>query len=254
MRAFRLVPDTALAAIREAAVQLLGQWSGDWGAPLDDLQIDACRLDSAGLLVPADDWQALGGGWMFKSGDLTSQVASAMGLPAVSTTPSTMSSQTVAQAADDLSIRIAGLLRDATPPPQASGLSQALQAPGHGIVRITLSRGTQVLSLAAEAAAFKAWTPPVHKSPPIRSDRSDDLDAALRTQIASLEVVLGHTELSLADMMDLGPGDVLLLDRRIDQPLLLGAIDGQAELPVHLGRQGDRFAVQLMGPNHADFA
>jgi flagellar motor switch protein FliM len=252
VRAFRLVPDTTISTIREAVAQLLAQWAADWGASLDDLQIDTARLNDTDLAAPADEWQALHGGWMWKNSDLPSHVASAMGLPSVSKaeTPS-MSAQTVAQAADELASRLIGMLRDlrdALSPARASSLSQALHQRGHGMVQITLRRGTAVLSLAADVTAFKAWAPQAIKSAPIRAD---DLDAALRTQVASLEVVLGHTELSLADMMDLGPGDVLLLDRRIDQPLVLSAIEGQAELPVHLGRQGDHFAVQLMGNHHS---
>ncbi|RQP26671.1 FliM/FliN family flagellar motor C-terminal domain-containing protein [Piscinibacter terrae] len=252
VRPFRLVPDTAISAIREAVAQCLAHWAGDWGATLDDIQADVHRFDGNDLAAPTDEWQPLHGGWMWKSSELPSHVASAMGLPAApkTETPS-MSAQAVAQAAADLGTRVAGLLRDlrdASSTVRPPSLSQAAQMPGHGIVHVTLRRGTGVLSLAADVTAFKAWIPQAIKSAPIRAE---DLDAALRTQAATLEVVLGHTELSLADMMDLGAGDVLLLDRRIDQPLVLSAIDGQAELPVHLGRQGDHFAVQLMGHHHS---
>lgn len=252
VRAFRLVPDTAISSIRDAAAQSLAQWAADWGAALDDLQVGAARFHGADLAAPADEWQSLHGGWVWKSSELASHAASAMGLPATpkTETPS-ISSQTVAQATADLATRFAGLLRDlrdASASARPAGLSQAAQAPGHGMVQVTLRRGAAVISLAADVTAFKSWAPQSIKSAPIRAE---DLDAALRTPAASLEVVLGHTELSLADMMDLGPGDVLVLDRRIDQPLVLSAIDGQAELPVHLGRQGDHFAVQLMGHHHS---
>jgi len=252
VRPFRLVPDTAISAIREAASQCLAQWAVDWGATLDDIQLEAHRFDATTPAAPADEWQPLHGGWAWKSSDLPSHVASAMGLPAPQKTEApSMSAQAVAQAADELGTGIAGLLRDlrdASSTVRPLSLSQAAQMPGHGLVHVTLRRGAGMLSLAADITAFKAWTPQAIKSTPIRAE---DLDTAMRTQAASLEVVLGHTELSLADMMDLGPGDVLLLDRRIDQPLVLSAIDGQAVLPVHLGRQGDHFAVQLMGSQHS---
>lgn len=251
-RPYRLVSAGAVSAIGDAAAQALARWSADWGASGAELSVEAKRLDEAGLSAPADEWQPLHAGWIWKGSQLSDEVASAMGLslPAQQDAPS-LSAQTITQAAQDLATQITSLLRDPRETAalqRPADLATAARMPGHGLVIVSLKRGRSTLALIADVTAFKAHTPAAEATTP---PRAADLDAALRTPVATLEVILGHTELSLADMMDLGPGDVLLLDRHIHQPLVLTAIDGQAELPVHLGRQGEHFAVQLMRPHQS---
>jgi len=249
-RPYRLVPASALEAVAEAASQALDQWCADWGASRAELTVDVSRLDECVLPAPPDAWRPLRGGWSFMGSNLAGHVAAAMGLPSPAPSdPPSLSAQTVARAADGLSMQLSGLLRDPrelASPPTLADLPPPGSKPGHGLIIVNVKRGPSTLALVADATAFKSYAPAVTQAV---APKAAELDAALRTQAASLEVILGHTELSLADMMDLGPGDVLLLDRHIHEPLTLVATAGHAELPVHLGRQGEHFAVQLMRPH-----
>jgi len=254
-RSYVLVSGSAVAAISDAATLALGRWAAAWGASGDAFSVDAARLEESTLPAPADEWHPLHAACSWKASGLREHVAAAIGLPASAppaTTEASMSAQCVNQATEDLAAHLTGLTRD---PRELGGRSAANTLPadgapsGRGLVLVSVRRGPVALALVAEAAAFKAQPAAHAASAPAL--KPSELDTSLRVQTASLEVILGHTELSLADMMDLGPGDVLLLDRQIHQPLVLSAIDGQVELPVHLGRQGDRFAVQLMQPHQS---
>ena len=249
-RPYVLVSSSAIAAISEAAVQALGRWAAAWGGSGDALAVDAVRLEDSTLPAPPDEWHPLHAACLWKASALREHVAAAIGLPATASgagVEASMSAQCVSQATEDLATQLSSLLRD----PRELGTRSPTHilliegpATGRGLVLITVRRGLVVMALVAEATAFKSYSRASLAG--ASALKLSDLDTSLRAQSACLEVILGHTELSLADMMDLGPGDVLLLDRHIHQPLVLSATEGQVELPVHLGRQGDRFAVQLM--------
>jgi hypothetical protein len=251
---FVLVPSSAVAAIGEAAREALSRWSASWGANGDTLSIDVIRLEDAALPTPPDEWHALHAGWMWKAAGLSEHVAAAIGLPyssPVEATAASMGMQSVHHAVDALATEIVGLLRDLRDPklPPGSASFPTTAFAGQGLVLVTVRRGLAAFALLARASAFKAQAN--SNIPAAPALKRADLETSLRTQNASLEVILGHTDVSLADMMDLGPGDVLVLDRHINQPLVLSAVHGQVELPVHLGRQGDHFAVQIMRPQQS---
>lgn len=62
-------------------------------------------------------------------------------------------------------------------------------------------------------------------------------------------LVVGGAEVSVPDVASLQPGDVLVLDSRVHDPLELRLPDDHAALPVFLGRLGARRAVQLTVPS-----
>lgn len=252
LRPFALVSESALAAIERAAAEALRQWCEAWGAATEHFSVEALRLDEAQLPAPADEWHALHGARSWKSSALAESVCNAIGLPQPAAGAVSMSAVASEEALADLQSRIAGLLRDLR---SLSGPAASLTWPvprdaaGMGLVLLNVKHGLPLLSMAAQATSFKAHAPA--KPDADAPLKPADLDVALRAQHASLDVVLGHAELSLADMMDLGPGDVLLLDRHIHEPLQLVGGDGRVSLPVHLGRQGEHFAVQLTAPQHS---
>lgn len=252
LRTFALVPASALAAIERAAEESLHRWCEAWGAAPEHFGVEALGLDEAHLPAPADEWHALHGARSWKSSALAESVCTACGLPQPAAGATSISAACTDEALLDLQARLTALLRD---PRTLSGPAATIawpapqRAKGHGLVLVNVKHGLPLLSLVAPATSFKAHGPA--KADADGPLKAADLDLALRAQHASLEVVLGHAELSLADMMDLGPGDVLLLDRHIHEPLQLAGADGRVSLPVHLGRQGEHFAVQLGASQHS---
>ncbi len=65
-----------------------------------------------------------------------------------------------------------------------------------------------------------------------------------QTQV-DLKVILGRANLSLKDLIGLGPGDVIRLDQPIDRPLEL-AVAGRTRFLVRPGRVGRRLAGQVV--------
>ena len=62
-----------------------------------------------------------------------------------------------------------------------------------------------------------------------------------------LQVVvrLGATSLDVADLSRLRPGDVLVLDQRVTEPVFAD-IQGELELTAWAGREGNRQAIQVI--------
>ena len=73
--------------------------------------------------------------------------------------------------------------------------------------------------------------------------------AAFASAQTSVEAVVGRAELSLGDVAHLQPGDVLLLDTRLPDPLSLSIAGGPVALPIALGTRDGARAVQLL-PRH----
>lgn len=70
--------------------------------------------------------------------------------------------------------------------------------------------------------------------------------AAFAAAPASVEAVVGHAEISLADVAQLQPGDVLMLDTRLLDPLALRIAGSGATLAAALGARDGARAVQLL--------
>lgn len=65
------------------------------------------------------------------------------------------------------------------------------------------------------------------------------------------ELIVGRAEIGIPDAAALQVGDVLVLDARIDEPSELRVQDGPIVLHAHLGRVGERRAVQLTAVSNA---
>jgi hypothetical protein len=69
---------------------------------------------------------------------------------------------------------------------------------------------------------------------------------AVELQPVVLEVIAGEAELTLRDLQTLEVGDVIRLDRRLDELLRLGVLGGEAVCSGHLGAAKGHKAVQLL--------
>jgi flagellar motor switch/type III secretory pathway protein FliN len=80
-------------------------------------------------------------------------------------------------------------------------------------------------------------------------ERVKPIVAGLATQQVAVSASLGHCALTIADLANLGIGDVLVLDRATDAPLRL-SIDGTAlrRGKCSVQRDGERLELQLLEP------
>ncbi len=63
-----------------------------------------------------------------------------------------------------------------------------------------------------------------------------------------VEAVVGGAEVELGELSQLAAGDVIVLDRELDDPLLLRLDIGEPVGQIHLGTAGGKKAVQVVGP------
>lgn len=71
--------------------------------------------------------------------------------------------------------------------------------------------------------------------------------AAIRQRRANVEVVLGDAELTLADLANVSVGDVIRLQSRYRDPLLVRSPKGEPLMKANLGSAGACKAIQVIG-------
>ena len=150
-----------------------------------------------------------------------------------------------------------------TPPPRATEpLRITLQRPGHGLVRLSVAlvphgpdapHMTPLFTLVQRAAHLQLTAAPSNIAPGVAPNTAGpaidgrDRDRALRGARAAVQLELGQAELTLADLLSLRTGDVVPLNRTMDEALILRSLPDGNTWPVHLGRQGEHLAVQILG-------
>jgi len=147
----------------------------------------------------------------------------------------------------DLAARIEAALglesRPAAPP---RGLDAPFGPAGGLEVEVRDPDGHSALRIAAPLEAVmplcKASLPPPRRRLAIRSRRSEAIGAVQVT----LQATLGHAEVGLADLRRLTQGDVLVLDRTLDEGAILASSDNGTPLArARLGADGDRMTLTV---------
>ncbi|MEM6468471.1 MAG: FliM/FliN family flagellar motor switch protein [Planctomycetota bacterium] len=86
-------------------------------------------------------------------------------------------------------------------------------------------------------------------------NRAEHASSPPKEMVAKLPVevvtLLGSARISMADLPNLKPGQLLLLDQRIDDPLT-ATVDGAETFECWPGRMGNQQAVQVAGTNPGD--
>ena len=129
----------------------------------------------------------------------------------------------------------------------AEGVPQAWLAPGAGAAIYGLSPALPFV-IALSPALVAASLP---KAPAARG-RREALAArsgAVETCAVELQAVVGNAELELGELARLAPGDVIVLDCRLDQPLAL-QLGEHPVARVQLGTAHGTRAVQVVGKSH----
>jgi flagellar motor switch/type III secretory pathway protein FliN len=249
-RPYLLLGDGDRRFIAQRVETALAAWRGEWlagGAP--------DRAPSAASELRAERWLAaqagekplllLGcrGDWRAQLGTLTVMEAPQPGIQGdralAAKVCETMLEALAAQVLNSLS---------ATAAPQMSwggeGAPQSWLAPGAGAALYDLSPALPlVLALAPELVA--ASLPKAHTSRTGREPLAA-LARALEPCRVGLEAVVGDAELDLGQLAHLAAGDVIVLERRLDEPLALRLEAGESVGAAHLGTLAGRKAVQLV--------
>lgn len=121
---------------------------------------------------------------------------------------------------------------------------------GSGAACVALTVGGKPLHALLDEAMVRAIVRELR--PPIRPQEAPSpRHACLGAQPVRLELWAGETQIELGVLQSLVPGDVILLDVRISEPLRV-AIDGKPTgRYAYLGRSGERKALQLRSANRS---
>jgi hypothetical protein len=247
-RAWTLVPERRLRALQARVVAALQVWCRDWGVDPAVIAVDAVRdEDASDVACDALAWTALGPhAWLAQASGFGAGSAALLFGPQADSAPGagSIAADSLAEACETLRLAFCDGL-DPGPAPTTSAVPPASRA-GDGWIRLRLCEGVHrrpLLLVRAPASTWPSDAPAEAASATLPALRRADRDAALRGLPAQAQVTLGDTELPLSELLGLKPGDVIVLDGSIHEPLRLQC--ATQALPVHLGRRGDRFAVQL---------
>jgi hypothetical protein len=259
---YRLYTDAELGKLSERAQQALADWGKDWlSDALCSIDAPAAHAgnsaDSAAirwLTADVDDRTALAIGsplsWTQKVGALLAGAAElgAEGAPA---------SPVSQHLADTLLHSLAAALLQAAGAAfdparvfwgeRTLSLREESSRPGSGWVAVScrFDSADQSLLLFSPAlvSGFIGAEPGLRKSAPAAAV---PVRRAVELQPVVLEVIAGGAELTLRDLQTLEVGDVIRLDRRLDELLRLGVLGGEAVCSGHLGAAKGHKAVQLL--------
>lgn len=255
VRAYRVLPATALAAVAASIRNSVVAWSDDWG--LGEPAIECWRAwatETAELVAPGPCLRlAAGDGvawlcWRSDPGELLlrAMFASDRVHGQGSGTPDIAGE--AAQAA--LDALVAALSRTLAGQPVERGavaaLPAAVMAPGSGAVLVALRCRGFAMSLLLEYAIVRRIVAPADAAgvtPPLSAV---DYVTLLADQPVRLPVEAGRATVGLGSLLRLAPGDVIRLDALLEQPLALAAEGGTVIARGYLGIQDHYFALDLV--------
>ncbi len=121
---------------------------------------------------------------------------------------------------------------------------------GSGVVSVAVVIGGEPLHALLSEPMVRAMARDL--PPPVRPrEAPSPRRACLSAQHVQLELWAGETHIELGLLQNLAPGDVILLDLPINEPLRL-AVDGKlTDRYAYLGRSGERKALQLLPANRS---
>jgi len=255
-RPFLLLGESDHRALAERVDAALAAWRREWladGAPEPVLYLEAAPRAERWLAAQSDGTVHLlvgcAGGWLARLG------AQLVGGPQPDETRSTPPAASLAASLGEAIVEtLARRLLGSAPAAAAAelrwdgeGVPQAWLAPGAGAEIYDLSPGLPLviaLSPALVAASLpKALAGRAGREP--LAARS----GAVETCAVELHAVAGNAELELGELARLAPGDVIVLDRRLDEPLALN-LGVHPVARVQLGTAHGGKALQVVMRSH----
>jgi len=215
------LPGQVEAALRDT----LDRWTREWGAPAAT-GLSARMIAAREVPTPsASPWDAMPKAW-------SSALARALLGPAATGSP-------VAQRAlEDATADLQALLRQRLQPQPSKPFTPAVV--GHGGIEVGFEllglRFGFVLDIAAlQAGGWLAATPRPSLS-------AVAFEQALHGLPVPLTARLGHASVSVTDLLQLRPGDIVLLAETLDAPLQVTSPGSPLQLTAHLGASADHAA------------
>jgi flagellar motor switch/type III secretory pathway protein FliN len=236
-----------VARLQAATDAALRGWSQRWGVDASCTAAPApasapAASSEKSWLVENDAQPAVRLAW---PGRLHDALGRALYRLASAPASSTLAAESVRHVADDLLRRLAeawfvARWNAAVEPAEAAA---ADPVPRHwlGLADVQLTIAGTPLPARVPVLRFRAGAAAAPR--PLTSAATVTAFAGVR---ASIEAVVGRAELSLGDVAQLQPGDVLLLDTRLLDPIALGIAGGATALPAALGMRDGARAVQLL--------
>ena len=210
----------ALPGEVEAALRgTLDRWTRDWGAPAASaVEVRLLAANEAAAAPSVAPWNELPAAW-------PGALARALLGPAATASP--VAQGAVQRATADLQDTLRQ--RFCTLPSQSFVPAQV----GHGGVEASFELLGQRFGFILDVAELQSggWLPAV----PRRQLSGVALERALHDVPVPLTAHLGHATASVTDILQLRPGDILLLTETLDAPLQVGSPGSPLQLTAHLG-------------------
>lgn len=219
------LPESLCEQLAAELQALLAAWAQAWGLPAPG-PVQAQRLTSAAL-APSPDTIDL----------LAPPSAAWRGALAQAVFKNRIDSPVVEGVVRRMSERLQEQLRSSVAPQSATADSASPQGPGHQGVAVTVeilgkSCGI-VLSNNQLVQTGRLRRPASPSLPPV------NLDSAMALLPVPLVAELGRASLNVGDLLQLTPGDVLVLHEALASPLRLVSPGSALALTAHLGASPD---------------
>jgi flagellar motor switch/type III secretory pathway protein FliN len=219
------LPDALPGEVEAALRDTLDRWARDWGAPAA-AGLSARVLAAHEVPGPsASPWDAMPKAW-----------SGALGRALLG--PAATGSPVAQRALEDATADLQALLRQRFQPQPSEPFTPA--AVGHGGIEVGFELLGQRFGFVLDIAALQAggWL----TATPRPRLAAVAFEQALHGLPVPLTARLGHASVSVTDLLQLRPGDIVLLAETLDAPLQVTSPGSPLLLTAHLGASADRAA------------
>lgn len=229
---------SALQAVRTHVEDALQAWAADWMGASAELSVQCFPFELPEREDLSDAWCQFTGRWGSAWVRADAQSIASAALFGVQSTDG----DGVAVSVADQAVRalLERLTDSQTPPLKMDALPALALAPGRQTMRVEIRTGELLLELVVQGSRAEGLRSSKKLSPPLTR-----LDIALTGQALPLRARLGETEINLGALQDLAVGDIIRLDRQLDQPAELILLDEKLPCRGYLGMLDGRIAVEI---------
>lgn len=263
VRDYRVRGVAALAEVADVLQHLATEWAAAWGVgtAVKSAALPATTADILNLCDSMDSrCLELGAGvvgsvWINHWSEVCQSVESQLfaldqGRYSMAKLPKEgIGAQVVNDALDDLLQRLAQAFKLEVAAAARYPLLDTLRPwtePGSGAVSILLRVGALTLQLIASVNAVDALAPVAQSQSAATPLRKIRLADAIGGHTHQVDLVMGHADVDMSSLVKMRIGDILRLDRPIDQSLDLVGPDGVPILRAYLGHLEGCKAVKIL--------